>query len=68
MYIICNQKSHNRIYEKYRISEYPRAEGFLKATLYLQDGVFTRTCDLQDVSSVFGADLLSHVNCILDIY
>ena len=62
--IICNQKSHKQIYHKYRICEYPRAEGFLKATLYLQDDVFTRTCDLQDVSSVFGADLLCHDNCI----
>ena len=36
----------------------------MKATLYLQDDVFTRTCHLQDVSSVFGADLLCHVSCI----
>ena len=36
----------------------------MKATLYLQDDVFTRTCHLQDASSVFGADLLCHVNCI----
>ena len=32
----------------------------LEATLYLQDDVYVRTCDLQDVNYVFGADLLCH--------
>ena len=49
---------------KCRISESNRALSFLAATNFFQDSVFTRTCDLQDPHSVFGADLYYHRECM----
>ena len=46
------------------MSEDNRANNFLKATIYFRDEVYIRTRDLQDVYSVFGADLYCHKNCI----
>ena len=40
------------------------AEKFLKATIHFQDEVYQRTCDLQDVYRIFGADLHCDKNCI----
>ena len=37
-----------------------KAKNFLKATFFLQDEVFTRTCVLGDAQSVFVADLYCH--------
>ena len=62
--IICDNKSHKGQYTKYRIGESDRAKAFLAATKYFQDGVFTRTCDLEDENSVFGADLYYHSTCM----
>ena len=39
--IICNCKSHQGLYEKYRISKTSRAKRFLKATIYFQDNTKT---------------------------
>lgn len=62
--VICGHIKHKGQYEKYRISESNRAKTFLEATTYLQDEVYTRTCDLQNEHSVFGADLYCHKPCI----
>ena len=35
-----------------------------ESTIYFQDEVYTRTCDLQSVEAVFGADLYCHSKCI----
>ena len=32
--------------------------------MYFQDDTYSRTCDLQSVDSVFGADIYCHKNCI----
>lgn len=41
-----------------------RATKFLEATVYFQDAVYIRTCDLQDEQFVFGADLYCHSTCV----
>ena len=64
--VVCGNVKHRGAYEKHRISETERAKKFLKATIFMQDEVFTRTCDLQDAQSVFGADLYCHKLCIRD--
>ena len=46
------------------MSEDSRANKFLSATVFFRDDIFTRTCDLQDINNVFGADLYCHKNCI----
>ena len=61
--VVCGYKKHHGTYQKYRISENERAQNFLNAAIYFQDSVYTRTCDLQDVSGVFGADLYCHADC-----
>ena len=43
-----------------RICEKIEAEKFLLATRYSQDEVFSRTCPLDDIMSVFAADVLYH--------
>ena len=55
--VICGNIKHSRSKIKFRISETDSATKFLQVTLCLQDEVHLRTCDLQDVNSVFGADL-----------
>ena len=62
--IICDKKSYKKNYSKYRICESNRASSFLSATAFFQDDVFVRTCDLQDPSAVFGADLYYHKDCM----
>ena len=63
MCVICGNAKYAGVYKKFRISEEGRAEKFLKATQHFQDSVYTRTCDLQDAGSVFGADLYAHKAC-----
>lgn len=62
--VVCGFVKHKGDYEKYRISESHRAMKFLEATVFMQDDVYTRTCDLQDIQAVFGADLYCHKPCI----
>ena len=62
--IICNCAKHKGTYKKYRLSEDRSASKFLKAAVALQDAVYVRTCDLQDVNSVFSADLFYHDLCM----
>ena len=62
--VICGKTQHNGIREKFRICEAPRANKFLQAAIYLQDEVFTKNADLEEGSSVFGADLCYHKTCI----
>ena len=58
--VICGHLKHKGDYEKFRISEEKRAKKFLKAAVFFQDEVYVRTCDLQDVYFVLGADLFCH--------
>ena len=46
--VICGNAKHQGNYEKYRMSESQRAKKLLEATVFMQDEVYTRTCDLQD--------------------
>ena len=62
--MICGHLKHKADYEKFRISEEERAKKFLKAAVFLQDEVYVRTCDLQNVHSVLGTDLFCHKKCI----
>lgn len=62
--VICGHVKHSGSKTKFRISETDSATKFLQATVYLQDEVYVRTCDLQDVNSVFGADLYYHEHCM----
>ena len=61
---ICGQAQNRGIRQKFRICESESAENFLEATLFLQDEVYIRTCNLQDASKVFGADLHHHRTCL----
>jgi len=62
--IICNCAKYKGTYNKYQLSEDRSANKFLKAAVALQDAVYVSTCDLQDVNSVFGADLFYHDSCM----
>jgi len=62
--VICGNKSVNSDFTKYRICESNRAKIFLYATVYFQDDVFRRTCDLQDEHAVYGADIYYHNQCM----
>ena len=57
--VICGC-AYKSTYEKFRISEDNRAKLFLKATVFFHDDVYVRTCDLQDIAGVFGANLFCH--------
>ena len=59
------EKSRSQgVYRKYRISKKERASKFIEATVYFQDDVYQRTCDIQDTKSLCEADLLCHKRCI----
>ena len=62
--VICGNIKHSGRKRKFRISEADSATKFLQATVCLQDEVYLRTCDLQDINSVFGADLYYHEHCM----
>lgn len=53
----------NGVRQKY-ICESDSAVKTCEATLFLQDAVYTRTCDFQDSSKVFGADLYYYRACL----
>ena len=62
--MICGEIKSQGIYQKYRISEKERVSKFIEATVYFQDDVYQRTCDLQDTYSLYEADLLCHKRSI----
>ena len=62
--IICNQTKSKGDKRLYRISEVDRAQLLLEATCFNLDSIFDRTSTLQDVSSVFAADIMCHKKCI----
>jgi hypothetical protein len=62
--VVCGFAKHQGLYKKYRISETSRAQKFLDATVFMQDEAFTRTCALNYVNAVFGADLYCQKPCI----
>ena len=62
--VCCGYAKHKGEYEKFRLSESDRAKKFLDAAVFFQDETYLRTCDLQDISAVFGADLYFHKNCV----
>ena len=63
-FVICGQIQINGVRQKYRISESDSAVKTCEATLFLQDAVYTRACDFQDSSKVFGADLYYYRVCL----
>lgn len=62
--VVCNQLKVKGDSKLYRICEKFRAEQLLKASRFYLDAVFQRTGTLEDVNSVFAADVHSHKNCI----
>ena len=49
------QSSSKGIRQIFRICESESAENFREATLFFQDEVYIRTCDLKDAIKGFGA-------------
>ena len=62
--VCCGYAKHKGENEKFRLSESDRAKKFLDAAVFFQDETYLGTCDLQDISAVFGADLYFHKNCV----
>ena len=62
--VICGNKKYKGDIKLLRICEKDRAEKFLVATHYFQDEVFSRTSTLDDINSVFAADILYHSACM----
>ena len=62
--VLSADKSSKDIYKKFKLCESDCAKIFLGSTLSFQNDVYTRICDLDHVTSVYGADLLFHNNCI----
>ena len=60
---IRDQAQNRRIRQKFRIWHGESAENFRESTLFLQDEAQIRTCDLQDASKIFGADIYYHRTC-----
>ena len=48
---------------KHLLCESRRAQHFLEVTAFFQDDVYKRTCDIQDIYGVFGADVYYHRDC-----
>ncbi len=62
--IVCGSYSHMNDFKKVRISEEPLASKLLEATMFFQDEVFNRTCDLEDSDAVIAADCYYHPDCM----
>lgn len=62
--VICGFVKHGGVNAKYLTSEKKRPKKCLEASVFFLDEVYTRTCDLQNINSVFGADLYCHKECI----
>ena len=63
-HVCCGYAKHKGENKKFRLSESDRAKKFLDAAVFFQDETYLGTCDLQDISAVFGADLYFHKNCV----
>ena len=61
---ICGQAPNKGIRQKFRVFGSESAENFREAPLFLQGEMYIKTCDLQDASKVFGADLYHHRTCL----
>ena len=64
MCVICGKRQINGLRQKYRICERNSVAKFREATLFSQNNVHTRTCDLQYFRKVFGTDLYYHQVCL----
>ena len=62
--VICNNKKYKGDLRLLRICEKERAEKFLTVTHHFQEDVFSRVSILDDVESVFAADVLYHKLCM----
>ena len=62
--VICGNKEHNGIKEKYRICTEDRATGLRKAATDLMDEAYTRIYDLKTNANIFSADLYYHKYCL----
>ena len=64
-YTICGEdQNRGKSLETFRICDSESAINFREARLFLQDEMYIRTCDLQDASKVFGADLYYRRTCL----
>jgi hypothetical protein len=61
--VVCGKQQINGVLKKSRICESNRAEVFREAALFQLDEVYTRICDLDSDSRIFGADLYYHSSC-----
>ena len=61
---ICGQAQNKEIRQKFIICESESTENSRETTLFLQDEVYIKTCNLLDASKVFGADLYYHRTCL----
>lgn len=63
--IICNHSSKGHVTNLNCICEAQHAASFLAATQFNLDAVFDRISTLQDVNSVFAAEIMSHKRYII---
>ena len=67
--LVCGNRSHQGIRNKYRICEFLKAKQIIRAAKHFQDDTFTRIADrLRDteedsIKSVIAADFFCHKNC-----
>lgn len=61
---VCNKFKIKGDPKLYRVCEKFRAEQLLKASRFYLDSVFQRIGTLEDINSVFAADIHCHKNCI----
>ena len=61
--VICGQVRHNKIAEKYRISEKQRADDLRKAVQFLQDDPYTGIYDLTTNDYILSVDIYYPNHC-----